>query len=153
MISLEMLGYYSDEPHTQRYPPLFGFFYPDRANFIGFVSNFGSRSQLKELVATFRACSDFPAESLATFEFVPGVGWSDHRSFWREGYPAVMVTDTAFYRYSHYHSPNGYAREAQLPRHGTGGDGAAGSAWGLRAAVDRRRTRRMPHEVREIPLL
>ena len=68
------------------------------------MSNFDSRSQQKELVAAFRACSDFPAESLATFEFVPGVGWSDDRSIWREGYPAVMVTDTAFYRCSHYHS-------------------------------------------------
>ncbi|MGH8614876.1 MAG: M28 family peptidase [Gammaproteobacteria bacterium] len=104
MISLEMLGYYSDEPDSQRYPPLFGFFYPERANFIGFVSNFASRRQLKELVAAFRARSDFPAESLATFEFIPGVAWSDHRSFWREDYPAVMVTDTAFYRYRHYHS-------------------------------------------------
>ena len=115
MISLEMLGYYSDEPHSQRYPPLFGFFYPDRANFISFVSNFGSRRQLKELVAAFRARSDFPAESLATFEFVPGVGWSDHRSFWREGYPAVMVTDTAFYRYSHYHSQTDTPEKLNYP--------------------------------------
>ena len=103
MISLEMLGYYSEEPGSQRYPPLFGFFYPDRANFIGFVSNFDSRRQLRELMAAFRARSEFPVQSLATFEFVPGVAWSDHRSFWREGYPAVMITDTAFYRYSHYH--------------------------------------------------
>jgi Zn-dependent M28 family amino/carboxypeptidase len=104
MISLEMLGYYSNERDSQRYPPLFGFFYPDRANFIGFVSNFNSRRQLQELVAAFRSRSEFPVQSLATFEFVPGVAWSDHRSFWREGYPAVMVTDTAFYRYRHYHS-------------------------------------------------
>lgn len=104
MISLEMLGYYSSAPGSQRYPPLFRYFYPDRANFIGFVSNFSSRRQLRELVAAFRAHSDFPAESLATFEFIPGVAWSDHLSFWREDYPAVMVTDTAFYRYAHYHS-------------------------------------------------
>ncbi|MGH8579381.1 MAG: hypothetical protein ACREVK_04370 [Gammaproteobacteria bacterium] len=52
---------------------------------------------------------------------------TSHRSFWREGYRAVMVTDTAFYGYRHYHR-NGYAREAQLPRHGTGGNGVAGSA-------------------------
>lgn len=104
MISLEMLGYYSGAPGSQRYPPLFRFFYPDRANFIGFVSNFASRRQLRELVTAFRAHSDFPAESLATFEFVPGVAWSDHLSFWREDYPALMVTDTAFYRYAHYHS-------------------------------------------------
>ncbi|WAK02932.1 M28 family peptidase [Methylobacter sp. YRD-M1] len=104
MISLEMLGYYSDAPHSQRYPPLLGFFYPDRANFIAFVSNLDSRDQLHELVAVFRAHSDFPAESLAAFSFVPGVSWSDHLSFWRENYKAVMVTDTAFYRYAYYHS-------------------------------------------------
>ncbi len=104
MVSLEMLGYYSDAPGSQRYPPPFGFFYPDRANFIGFVSNFASRRELRDWVQAFRAHSDFPAESLATFEFVPGVAWSDHLPFWREGYPALMVTDTAFYRYAHYHS-------------------------------------------------
>ena len=52
----------------------------------------------------FRAHSDFPLETAATFDFVPGVDWSDHRSFWRHGYPAFMVTDTAFYRYPHYHT-------------------------------------------------
>jgi Zn-dependent M28 family amino/carboxypeptidase len=104
MISLEMLGYYSDAPHSQSYPPLLGFFYPDRANFIAFVSNLDSRDQLHELVAAFRAHSDFPAESLAAFSFVPGVSWSDQLSFWREDYKAVMVTDTAFYRYAYYHS-------------------------------------------------
>ena len=56
------------------------------------------------MVGAFRAHSDFPTESLAAFEVIPGVGWSDHLSFWRQGYPALMVTDTAFYRYAHYHS-------------------------------------------------
>ncbi|MGH8756963.1 MAG: M28 family peptidase, partial [Burkholderiales bacterium] len=103
MVSLEMLGFYTDKPGSQSYPPLLRFFYPDRGNFIAFVSNFSSRQALRQLVDAFRAHSDFPAESLATFEFIPGVGWSDHLSFWRQGYPALMVTDTAFYRYAHYH--------------------------------------------------
>jgi Zn-dependent M28 family amino/carboxypeptidase len=104
MVSLEMLGFYSDRPGSQSYPPLLGLFYPDRANFVAMVSNFRSRPALLELVRAFRGGSDFPVESLAAFEFVPGVAWSDQLSFWRQGYPAVMVTDTAFYRYSHYHS-------------------------------------------------
>jgi len=104
MISLEMLGYYNDAPGSQSYPPLLGFFFPDRANFIGLVSNLGSRRQLRELAKAFRAHSDFPVESLATFSFVPGVAWSDQLSFWRVNYRAVMVTDTAFFRYAHYHS-------------------------------------------------
>lgn len=105
MLSLEMLGCYSDAPGSQRYPPLLRRFYPDRGNFIAFVSNLRSRRQLREAVAAFRACSAFPCESLAAPAIVPGVAWSDHSSFWRAGYPAVMVTDTAFYRNPHYHSP------------------------------------------------
>jgi Zn-dependent M28 family amino/carboxypeptidase len=104
MASLEMLGFYSDQPRSQSYPPLLGFFYPDRGNFVAFVSNLRSRKRLQEIVQTFRAHSDFPAESLAGFESVPGLAWSDQLSFWRQGYPAVMVTDTAFYRYAYYHT-------------------------------------------------
>jgi Zn-dependent M28 family amino/carboxypeptidase len=104
MVSLEMLGCFTDEPGSQRYPPLLRFFYPDRGNFLAFVSNFSSRRSLRQLVDAFRAHSDFPAESLATFEFIPGVAWSDHVSFWRQGYRALMVTDTAFYRYAYYHT-------------------------------------------------
>jgi Peptidase family M28 len=103
MLSLEMLGSYSDALGSQSYPPLLRFFYPDRANFIAMVANLSSRRQLRELVQAFRAHSDFPVESLAAFEAVPGLSWSDQLSFWRHGYPAVMVTDTAFYRYPHYH--------------------------------------------------
>ncbi len=105
MISLEMLGYYRSEPGSQRYPPLFRWFYPRRGDFVAFVSNLRSRRELRGLVDAFRASSDFPAESAATFAWVPGVGWSDHLAFWRAGYRAVMVTDTAFYRNPHYHGP------------------------------------------------
>jgi len=105
MLSLEMLGCYSEAPGSQRYPPLFRWFYPNRGNFIAFVSNLRSRRALRETVAAFRALSDFPCESLASPAIVPGVSWSDQLSFWRVGYPGVMVTDTAFYRYPHYHSP------------------------------------------------
>jgi Zn-dependent M28 family amino/carboxypeptidase len=105
MLSLETLGCYSDEPGSQRYPPLFRFFFPDRGNFVAFVSNLKSRRAMHRTVAAFRAASDFPVEHVATFSWVPGVAWSDHLSFWREGYRALMVTDTAFYRYAHYHQP------------------------------------------------
>jgi len=104
MISLEMLGSYSERPRSQRYPPLFRFFYPERANFIAFVSNLRSRRALHRFSAAFRRHSQFPAEHVATFSWIPGVAWSDHLAFWRQGYRALMVTDTAFYRYSHYHA-------------------------------------------------
>jgi Zn-dependent M28 family amino/carboxypeptidase len=105
MIALETIGYHRDEPGSQHYPPLFGFFYPGRGNFIAFVSNLRSRRLLRRTVELFRAHSDFPAEHLAAPALVPGVSWSDHRSFWKQGYRALMVSDTAFYRYPHYHSP------------------------------------------------
>lgn len=105
MLSLEMLGYYRREPNTQRYPPFLRFFYPDRGDFIGFVSNLTSRGSLRKLVGAFRDASDFPVHSLAMPPIAPGLAWSDHRSFWRHGYKAVMVTDTAFYRNPHYHTP------------------------------------------------
>jgi Zn-dependent M28 family amino/carboxypeptidase len=104
MLSLEMLGYYAYAPGTQRYPPLLKYFYPDRGDFIAFVSNLRSRRALREVVRAFESHSSFSAESLASPAFVPGVSWSDQVSFWRVGYPGVMVTDTAFYRYPFYHT-------------------------------------------------
>lgn len=103
MLSLEMLGCYCDEPGSQDYPPFLRWFYPDRGNFIAFVSNLQSRRALKALADAFAASTDFPFETLASPTFVPGVAWSDQLSFWQQGYQGVMVTDTAFYRYPHYH--------------------------------------------------
>ena len=104
MIALETIGYYREEPGSQRYPPVFSWFYPDRGNFIGFVSDFVSRPLMRRAARLFRAHSDFPLEHVATFRLIPGVAWSDHWSFWRRGYRAFMVTDTALYRYPHYHT-------------------------------------------------
>ena len=60
---------------------------------------------MRLLANAFRAHSDFPLQTVSTFRAIPGVSWSDHQSFWRQGYRAVMVTDTAPYRYRHYHAP------------------------------------------------
>jgi hypothetical protein len=105
MVSLETIGCYFDEPGSQRYPPLFRYFFPDRGNFLGLVSDFRSGRALRRMARTFRRRSEFPLEHVATFRWVPGVAWSDHLSFWRCGYRALMVTDTAFYRYRYYHTP------------------------------------------------
>lgn len=104
MLSLETLGYYRTESGSQRYPPLFRLFYPDRGDFLALVSNLRSRPAMQQLARAYRAVSDYPLEHVATLAVVPGVSWSDHRSFWKHGYRAVMVTDTAFYRYPHYHA-------------------------------------------------
>lgn len=105
MASLETIGCYSDKPGSQKYPPLFELFYPDRGNFLGIVADFRSRKAMRLLAKAFRAHSDFPLQTVSTFRAIPGVSWSDHQSFWRQGYRAVMVTDTAPYRYRHYHAP------------------------------------------------
>ena len=104
MLSLETIGYYSDRPGSQRYPFPLGFFYPSAGNFIAFVSNLASRPLLHKALAAFRRHAEFPSEGVAAPAFIPGVDWSDHWSFWKEGSPALMVTDTAPYRYPHYHT-------------------------------------------------
>lgn len=116
MISLEMLGYYRDEPRSQGYPPLFRYFYPDRGNFIAFVSNYRSRHGMRRAAQAFQSHSDFPLETTATFGWIPGVAWSDHISFWRTGYRAFMCTDTAFFRNPHYHSSEDTPEKLDYPR-------------------------------------
>lgn len=105
MLSLETIGYYSDEPGSQEYPPPVGAFYPDRGDFIGFVGNIRSRRLLREVVGNFRDHAEFPSEGGALFGDIPGVGWSDHWAFWQQGYAGLMITDTAPFRYPHYHMP------------------------------------------------
>lgn len=105
MLSLETMGYFSDEPGSQRYPSVLRWVYPEKGNFIAFVSNLPSRRLLYRAVATFRREATVPSEGGALPASLPGVGWSDHWSFWQEGYPAIMVTDTAPFRYPHYHTP------------------------------------------------
>lgn len=106
MISLEMIGYFTDAPDTQRFPlGLMRFFYPTAGNFIAVVGNLRSRGLVQEVKGHMRRAS-IGVESLASPAWVPGVGLSDQSSFWKQGYPAVMITDTAFYRNPHYHLPS-----------------------------------------------
>jgi len=105
MISLEMLGYFRDEEASQLYPSSFiRPFFPERGNFISFVGNLSSRKFTRKVKKAFMAASTFPVESLNAPSVIPGVDFSDHRNFWKFGYPAFMVTDTAFYRNPNYHA-------------------------------------------------
>ncbi|AGA34701.1 peptidase M28 [Thioalkalivibrio nitratireducens DSM 14787] len=106
MISLEMVGYYSDEPDSQSYPPLLGHFYPDRGNFIAFVSNLRSRGLVRQTIQAFREHADVPSEGLAAPELIPDILRSDHWAFQQMGYPAIMLTDTANFRNPAYHGPH-----------------------------------------------
>ena len=105
MISLETIGYFSDAPRSQTYPsPGLGIFYPTVGNFIGFVGNTHSRVLLRRAISIFRAQEKIPSEGAALPAFIPGVAWSDQWSFWQHGYPGIMITDTAPFRYPHYHN-------------------------------------------------
>jgi Zn-dependent M28 family amino/carboxypeptidase len=126
MVSLEMLGCYLDEPGAQRYPPLMRFFRPKAGDFLALVSNRRSRRELRRAATAFRAASDFPLQTLAAPALVPGVGWSDHSSFWRQGYPAIMATDTAFYRYPHYHTAQDTPEKLDYPAMARAVEGLAG---------------------------
>ncbi|MDP2943678.1 MAG: M20/M25/M40 family metallo-hydrolase, partial [Candidatus Omnitrophota bacterium] len=121
VLCLESIGYYSDKKGSQSYPLGFRFFYPDKGNFIAVVSNFGSADFLRKIVREFRKQSNFPIEFLTAPMFLaPAISFSDHWSFWKFGYKAVMVTDSAFYRTPYYHTPEdtfeklNYASMAEL---------------------------------------
>ncbi|HXM37824.1 MAG TPA: M20/M25/M40 family metallo-hydrolase [Gemmatimonadales bacterium] len=105
MLSIESIGYYDTEKGSQRYPFPLNFAYPNVGDFIGFVSNLQSRSLLHRAIAAFRAHGTMPTQGAAAPGWVPGVWWSDHWSFWLEDYPAIMISDTAPYRYPFYHTP------------------------------------------------
>jgi Zn-dependent M28 family amino/carboxypeptidase len=120
MLSLETLGFYSDEPGSQAYPPPFGLFFSDRADFVAFVGMPGSRGLVHQAIGSFRRNAAFPSIGGVAPGGIPGIGWSDHWSFAQHGFPAIMVTDTAPFRYPHYHSTQDtpdkidYARLARI---------------------------------------
>jgi Zn-dependent M28 family amino/carboxypeptidase len=105
MICLEMIGFYSDQKNSQRYPfSLMRLFYRSTGDFIGVISNYGSSSFAKQISRNLKATS-IKVEKLKAPSFLTGVDFSDHRNYWEFGYDAVMITDTAFYRNPNYHEP------------------------------------------------
>lgn len=110
MICLEMVGYTCRNPGCQAYPfPLMFMGYPKTGNFIGIVGNLRSTGFTRSLFRSFEQNPDLPVVSLTvplSGFLLPSVRLSDHASFWDQGYKAVMITDTAFYRNPHYHRPS-----------------------------------------------
>ena len=105
MMALETLGFFSDAPGSQRFPPPFGHVYPDTGNFVAFVALPGTRPFLHRSIAAFRRHASFPAIGGLAPGFIEGIDLSDHWSFNQFGYPALMVTDTAPFRNPYYHEP------------------------------------------------
>jgi aminopeptidase YwaD len=106
MISLEMVGYTDSRPGSQKYPFGLKAFYPDRGDFIGVIGNWNSASLLRRFTRQMRQVRELPVETLSVpgnGGLIPAVRLSDHSPFWDAGYPALMVTDTSFFRNPHYH--------------------------------------------------
>ena len=104
MLSLETLGCYSERENSQGYPFPMSFFYPSQGEFVAFIGNTSSRRLVREAVGSFRRHARFPSEGAALPSSTPGVEWSDHWGFGQHGYPALMVTDTALFRFAGYHT-------------------------------------------------
>ncbi|CAN5459981.1 hypothetical protein BH11PSE11_BH11PSE11_03560 [soil metagenome] len=104
MLSLETIGHFNDEPDSQKYPVIFKPFFPSEGNFIAFVGDLKSRALVHRSIATFRSAQRFPSEGIAAFSWIKGVDWSDHGAFWKNDYRALMITDTAVFRYPFYHT-------------------------------------------------
>jgi Zn-dependent M28 family amino/carboxypeptidase len=117
MLSLETIGYYVDAKGSQHYPlPMFWLFYPDTGDFIAFVGNLSARALVQQSLGSFRRHTHFPSEGIAAPGWMAGIHWSDHWPFWQEGYPALMVTDTAPFRYPHYHTGADTPDKIDYPR-------------------------------------
>jgi Zn-dependent M28 family amino/carboxypeptidase len=100
---LEMIGYFSDKPRSQKHPFGLKMFYPKTGNFIGVIGNSKSRGLSDCLVSSFRSATDMPIERIVAPNIIISIGMSDDWAFWKEGYPAVMITDTAYFRNPNYH--------------------------------------------------
>lgn len=129
MLSLETMGYYVSKPGSQRFPdPALAARFPDVGNFLALVGDPRSVSTLETAAAGFRAVSDFPLEAAVLPPGVPGVAWSDQWAFWQFGYPGLMATDTAPFRYPWYHEPDDTPDKLDFA-------GLAGATTGLLGAV------------------
>ena len=131
MMALDGLGKFSDQPGSQQYPvPGLQLRYPRAANFIGFVTRFRDGGLLRRALRAFREQATIPSDGAALPAFLPGVGWSDHWSFWQHGYSAFLVTDTLPFRDPHYHTPRDTPERLDFDR-------MARVAQGLEAVVQR----------------
>jgi Peptidase family M28 len=103
MYSLETIGFYTSASASQRYPAPFSLIFPDRGDFVAFVGTPYSRALVWETIRSFRSHTPFPSIGGVAPDIVPGIDWSDHWAFAQFDFPAMMVTDTAPFRYPHYH--------------------------------------------------
>lgn len=119
MICLEMIGYFSDEPNSQHYPqPFFRWFYGNKGDFITVVQKYNNGSFGKKAKKLMTRQKLLPAKSFTGLEKLQGIDFSDHRNYWKFGYSAVMITNTAFYRNPNYHQITDKMETLDLERMG-----------------------------------
>ena len=123
MIALEMIGCFSDALGSQRLPhPLLRLVYPSTGSFVAVVGRVGEAGLVRRIKRAMQEASDLDVYSMNGPTWIAGIDLSDHRSYWAAGYPAVMVTDTAFYRNDRYHTARDtpdtldYGRMAEVVR-------------------------------------
>lgn len=107
---------FSEAKGSQRHPGVVRYLYPDAGDFLGFVAPLGSRGLLRDSIRAFRASGRLPSEGAALPGNMPGVGWSDHWAFAEVGYPAIMITDIAPFRYPHHHTAEDTPDKVDYPR-------------------------------------
>ena len=107
MVSAEMIGYFTDREDSQNYPvSILKWIYPSKGNFVGVVGLLFDRYLVARTKKLLRVTKELPVYSINAPRLVQGVDFSDHRNYWKFNFPAVMVTDTAFFRNPNYHSPS-----------------------------------------------
>lgn len=116
MMTPETIGYYSDEPGSQKYPIPVDHIYPDRGNFISFIGMHESAPLIRRAVGSFRKHCKFPSIGAGLPSIIPMVGASDHWAFWCMGYPSLMITDTAPFRYPYYHTRQDTPDKIDFPK-------------------------------------
>jgi Zn-dependent M28 family amino/carboxypeptidase len=135
MIGLEMVGYFSQENGSQSFPLFWlRWRFPTTGNFITVIGNSDSEPLQRRVHDALRAHMSLPVEMFTGPWWIPGVDLSDHSSFWKEDYPAVMLTDTAFYRNPHYHEESDRAETLDYRAMGELVNGMAGALGALDAA-------------------
>ena len=117
VIVLEMVGCFSDAKGSQSFPsPLLKLFYPSRGNFIAVIGRWDQGRWVKRVKSGMQGTTDLPVYSLRAPAAIPGVDFSDHINYWPLGLPAVMITDTAFYRNQAYHETGDTAERLDYAR-------------------------------------
>jgi Zn-dependent M28 family amino/carboxypeptidase len=105
MLCLEMIGCFSSEPNSQKFPfSLLGLVYPNRGDFIAVAGRLKEGILVRRVKRSMRSSPDLRVYSINAPRSLPGIDLSDNASYWNVGYPAVMITDTAFYRNERYHT-------------------------------------------------